>query len=118
MNQSQIKYARERATAIHTKRTNGLQAQFTTPALRLSTEEKLAALKAGAFRTDPKAEDIRFGWDRGVIFKAEKAAKYDKDGHVAAKAALDATFAKLMDELILGDNEAALAMLRDFEAQG
>lgn len=116
MNQTQLKYARDRATKILARRKETLEASFTTPAVTLNCLERLEALKAGKFKVDTKkASDNRLWWHSGVTFTAERAKKFDKKGHDAALAALNADYEKLIDELVLGDNEQALALLKAFE---
>lgn len=118
MNQTQLKYARDRATKILARRTETLKASFTVPAVKLSCLERLEALKAGKFKVDTKkAGDNRVWWHSGVTFTAERAEKFDKKRHDAALAALNADYEKLIDELVLGDNEQALALLKAFETE-
>ncbi|MBB3910129.1 hypothetical protein [Sphingomonas desiccabilis] len=116
MNQTQVKYARTRAQRIFESRKQALAVKHTTPAIRLSTEAKLAALKAGAFRIDATHDERRYGWSHCVIFTAERGEEIDKAALEAETAELTETYRKHEDELVLGDNEAALALLRAFEA--
>lgn len=116
MNQTQLKYARERAAKTFTARKAALEKKFTTPAVKLTSIEKLEALKAGKFKIDTKTDQLRYGWDHGVTFPAEKPRKFDQKGFDEALAALTERYDALVGELVLGDNEAALALLKAFEA--
>lgn len=116
MNQAQLKYARARAERILRERKDAIQAKHTTPAIRLSTSDKLDALKAGAFKIDKKAENLRFGWDRGVTFTGERDSKINQPAIDRETSELTEAYRKLEDELVLGDNERALALLKAFEA--
>lgn len=116
MNQTQLKYARDRAAKILARRKETLEASFTVPAVELSCAERLEALKAGKFKVDAKQlNNARHWWHQAVTFTAERPKKYDKKGHEAALAVLQKSYEKLIDELVLGDNEQALALLKAFE---
>lgn len=117
MNQTQIKYAQERAKAIHAKRNTALREEHSITAVRLTTDQKYAALKAGEFSILPKGK--RYGgshWHHDIVFNNEIIGGLNHATYDPAKATLDATFTKLNDELVLGDNELALALLQAFEA--
>lgn len=116
MNQTQVKYARERAASIYKRRCADLTKKHTVEAVILTTDEKLKALKAGAFTVKP-AKDRRsnYSWSENVIFAGEIKGGLD-DKYEMAKAQLDAAFTRLNDELVLGDNEQALRLLEAFDA--
>lgn len=116
MNQAQLKYARQRAERIFGSRKAAIRTKHTTPAVRLSTDEKLDALKAGTFKVNKKAEERRYGWERCVTFNGEREQKIDEAAIEQETAALTEAYRKLEDELVLGDNEQALALLKAFEA--
>lgn len=117
MNQAQLKYARARAERVFRDRKDAIAAKHTTPAVRLSDVEKLDALKAGAFKIDKKAEGLRYGWERGVVFNGERDRKVNQPAIERETAELTEAYRKLEDELVLGDNETALALLKAFEAE-
>lgn len=121
MNQTQIKYARERANAIYTRKQNDLRKLYTTEAKLLSTDEKLKALKAGAFTIVPQKDrndsGFRRSWDNFVLFTDEIKGGLNTDAFEKAKAKLDADFTRINDELVLGDNEQALKLLEAFDGQ-
>jgi hypothetical protein len=111
MNQSQLKFARARAETILKRRLEALQTRLTTPAVSLSDEEKLTALEAGAFRICP-ATRYR-SWYNRVKFTGEYGG-LDAEAYALGEKDLRAQFAKLEEELVLGDNTAALEALRAF----
>lgn len=117
MNQTQIKYARERAAAIHKRRSADLQAEHTIAPVTMTVDEKLKAIKSGAFSIVPpkdRQSGYNSGWSTHVIFRDEvKGGLSPSFGK--AKAKLDAAFTKLNDELVLGDNEMALKLLEAFD---
>ena len=117
MNQTQIKYARERAANVLSARKKALTAAHTTPAVALTGAERLQAIKDGAVKLDFKGvSDNNHWWHSAVSFTAERPVKVNTKALNAATATLQATYDKLIDELVLGDNEAALALLRAFES--
>ncbi|WP_066803268.1 hypothetical protein [Sphingomonas asaccharolytica] len=115
MNQAQLKYARARAERVFRDRKDAIVAKHTTPAVRLSTGEQLDALRAGAFKIDKKAGQLRYGWEYGVTFTAERDQKVNQPEIDRETAELTEAYRKLEDELVLGDNEQALVLLRAFE---
>jgi hypothetical protein len=114
MNQTQVKYARARAEALFKTRTAAIKAKHTTPAVKLTQAEKFDALRAGQFTIAP--ENSRYGWSDCVVFTAARDETVDQDAIDREQAALAAAYRTLEDELVLGDNEQALALLRAFEA--
>jgi len=120
MNQSQLKYARERAKKLYDKRVKDLTAAHTTEAVPMSDDDKLKALKAGAFRIVPAKDrpenGWRSSWANNVIFPGEVKGGLNTKTFAPAKDQLDKDYTALLDELVLGDNEQALALLRAFEA--
>jgi hypothetical protein len=114
MNQTQVKYARARAEATFKARTAAIKAKHTTPAITLTKAEKLEALRTGQFTIDP--DQSRYSWADAVVFTAARDETIDQAALDAEQALLAAAYRKLEDELVLGDNEQALALLRAFEA--
>lgn len=115
MNQTQLKYARERASSIRKRREEVLKDKHTTPSIKLSTDDKLKALKAGAFKVS-KATPASL-WYNSVTFTDEVVGGLNQKAFDAEKAALDVAYNRLIDELVLGDHEEALRLLRAFEAE-
>lgn len=115
MNQTQLKYARERANKIFKEKEVALTNKYTTPAKTLTTDQKLEALKAGDFKIvkSTKGSYNRMWWndvDFGETFAVIDVEKRDPE-----LAELRKKFEALTDELVLGDNETALQLLKDFE---
>lgn len=119
MNATQIKYARERAQGIYKVRKGAIEAKYTLPAVTLTASEKQSALHLGNFTTKDLGEDHRglYYISDLVKFRAEKPEKVDCVAITLETTALDAAYQRLTDQLVLGDSEAALAMLEAF-AQG
>jgi len=116
MNQAQLKYARERAEKLFRDRLLSLKVKHTVVAVALSTNEKYEALKTGAFTIDKAANRSGWNWADAVKFKGESAGYINTDKLDADVAKLTSTYRNLTDELILGDNEKALELLKAFEA--
>jgi len=114
VNQTQIKYARERAASILKQKIVEARDKFTTPAKTLNTEEKLEALKAGKFTINAPVTGRSMWWYNAVDF-GETFATTDTDKLKVETDKLNSTFERLMDELILGDKEQVLKMLKEFE---
>lgn len=117
MNQAQLKYARERASTIYKKRVSDLRTAHTVEAKTLTNDEKLKALKAGRFSVPRKASSTHLSWwHNDITFTDEVKGGLNSDTFDPAKAKIDTAYEKLIDELVLGDNEQALALLKAFEA--
>lgn len=112
MNQSQIKYARERAEKIKRSLLSKNAEKF--KAKQLSDEERVKALKEGRFEVIAKKGSRLIYVSEVIRFEGETPE--DGKGREKGAAAIEAAYVKLMDELVLGDAEEALAQLRGFEA--
>lgn len=110
MNQSQIKYTRGRAETIYRAKQQEISNKYKTPAV--SAEERLEQLKRGEFSIDPSKVKYSY-WYYGIIFNDENKDN-DRKKEEELKA-LEASYRSLLDELILGDNQQALEMLKQFE---
>jgi uncharacterized protein YaaR (DUF327 family) len=119
MNNEQMKYIKQRASEIKSQKLNEIKEKFTDKGVSLTLEQKLQALKDGKFTvTTPPTENIKYGilWYSFISFNGEKSGKTDTEGLNKAKAEINQKFTKLMDELMLGDSEEALRLLKAFEA--
>lgn len=116
MNQSQLKYARERAEKIYSAKRTAIVEKHTTEAVEFTTEQKIKAIKDGAYTVDKSQMRDGWRWADCIRFKGERNRFIDNGKVQAETKTLDSTYRKLMDELILGDNEKALELLRAFEA--
>lgn len=115
MNQTQLKYAKERVLKIYNSKAKEITVKFTTPAVTLTTDQKMSALKKGDFTVKSQALGQSNLWYNLIDF-GETYAKVDTAGRDAALKELNNKFEQLMDELVLGDNETALAMIKEFES--
>lgn len=115
LNQLQMKHARQRASEIRDQRISAIKNKHVTPAVELSEDEKREALVAGEFTVTSGG----YRWYEGVRFDAMRpAVTVDKEGMEAATKAVKRAFKELEDELILGDNDAALRLLKEFAEAG
>lgn len=112
MNQSQLKYARERAQKIKRDRQNANIQKF--QAQQLPDEERIAAIQRGDFSIRATVTRATYVYD---ILEIHGETPEDRAGLALAQEKLETEFTKLMDELVLGDNEQALALLREFSAE-
>lgn len=114
MNQTQIKYARERITEVYREKKAAIKSKYIWVKLVLPLEEKLRRIVAGEYEIRKEsphwAKDdinhaIRFEPDENPNLKEELEA-YRK---------LDAAYKTIIDNLILGDQQDALNALTEFE---
>ena len=120
MNQQQTKYLRERIAVITKQKISKIDETMKLPKPCMSLEEKFKAIKSGAATLKTYSElDDYSRWHHAYIYKDDIkfASAYEK-----AKKLKDAAVAKvhkdaqiLVDELMLGDAEQALAKLQKFE---
>lgn len=115
MNQTQLKYARSRAEAAFNRLKTKLRDDYTVPAVTLNNEDRRKALNSRKFKVRPAV--LNRGWEITdyIEFTEESAGSFDKDGHDVALKQLKAQYEDLMDQLILGDHQEALKLLRAFE---
>ena len=113
MTQTQIKYLRQRADVIMSEKIRAVTETFTTPAVELTLEEKLQAIKDGQYRV---TGDKNHYWAYAIRFDREAPRKVDQKGIDRARAQIAEQYRALLDELILGDNVTALELLKAFEA--
>jgi len=116
MNQTQIKYARQRAEAIFSDKSKALEIKHNTKGVSLTIKERLDALMDGDFSIkEPSDYQGAHQWHYQVVFDAEKPAVFDRDSYEKDHKELKTAFNALMDELMLGDNQEALKLLKAFE---
>jgi hypothetical protein len=109
MNQTQLKYARERAAAIKRRREEKLTALRNDATL--DNDARAKALKEGRFEVRGKG----YNWYDRVVFLDAPKGMSDKE-YSEAHTKLREEYDRLIDELVLGDQDEALKMLRAFEA--
>lgn len=112
MNQSQLKYARERAKTIFDRRCADIRERHSVKPVSLADEEKLTALRKGKFTILDSSNGRHWYWR--IKFDAETEGSVDQKAVDAEIAALKDTYTKLIDELVLGDCDKALEMLTAF----
>lgn len=120
MNQQQVKYLRERIDTITKTKIKQLSEAAKLPKLCMSMDEKFKAIKSGAVVMKPiggfdaytKVHEAYVYSDEVKIAEAYKKAKKVFD---AATEKVRKESANLVDEIMLGDAEQALAKLQKFE---
>lgn len=112
MTQAQVKYARQRAEAIYAAKRQAIEQAYTTEAVNLTTEEKIAAIKTDRIEVASSGSY----WAYNIKFLDETPRVVHMEQAKPELTKLKQDFDKLMDELVLGDNEEALALLKQFEA--
>lgn len=117
MNQTQVKYARQRAESLFADKQKKLEAKYRDPGVTLDINGKLDAIRNGEI-TIKKPADYQGAhqWSYQISFNAERPPVFDRDGYDEAIQELKTEFDSLMDELVLGDNAEALKLLKAFEA--
>ena len=115
MNQAQLKYARQRAEKIYVQKRQEIENAYTDEAVTLSTLEKVEAIKAGRIEVSDTGRSGHY-WAYDIKFLDERPRVLHQEHAQPELDTLKKNYAKLMDELMLGDNEEALALLKAFEA--
>lgn len=116
MNQTQVKYARQRAEGIFADKRKALEAKHRVGGVSLDINQKLDAIRKGEITIKKPAEyQGAHQWSYQITFNAERPPVFDNDAYTKEEAALRAIFNSLMDELMLGDNQEALKLLKAFE---
>ncbi len=114
MNQSQLKYARERAEKIKREKLAALANDPRFKGITMSTKERLRALQSGEFAVKPKVSGPECYLGSFLTFNGETPA--DTKGKDREVQAIEKAHAALLDKLYLGDAEEALALLEAFQA--
>lgn len=119
MNQQQTKYAREKLNIVYNQKQREINDKYNPK--YLNTTEMLEALKAGEFTFKDKLKEDRWGgsgYVRDFVqFDAELIAEEQRIKRDELLKELSETKSRMMDELILGDVQEALSILRSFEAK-
>lgn len=115
MNSSQIKYARERIDQIARQKSQAIREKYA--AAQLTTYQKLELLREGRFIvTVPEPDKHINSFFDHVQFEGE--IKRNREAEQAEQEELRRIVVRIKDELILGDNEEAMRLLKEFEANG
>jgi len=117
MNQQQKKYAMERLATIRKRRETELTQKYTTPESIHTPSERAAMFKRGEFTVNKSVKRITNYTDLTdvVQFKGERPATVNQPALDKAKAALFKEYHKACDELMLGDETKALALIKSFD---
>lgn len=119
MNQTQKNYAIERLNNIVKTKREAIEERHTTPAIRLSDSERFIAFKKGEYtvRTDVEKRITPYTDVMSIVrFKAEKPKKIDQKAISTEVKKLEKEAAALRDELMLGDGDKALELIKKFSA--
>lgn len=116
MRKDQIEYVRSRAATIFDNKQYELKKKFTTYSVSLSDAEKIKALQDGRFTVDTsEPTSWRTEWYHRISFNDERREVTDYEAYNKAIKPIQEAYTKLVDELMIGDNTQALALLREFE---
>jgi len=102
MNQQQRNYTMKRVSEIEKRKIEEARNSATTEGIVLSGKAKLQALKEGKWYTCVEFDD-----------EIKRSVDKDKQQKLISKVQKEAT--RIRDELMIGDCEEALSMLKDFE---
>lgn len=124
MNQSQVKYARQRAQEIYNTKKTSIEKEYNKQPKQMSVADKLAALKAGNFEITEGVAQLYdpytympSGVERFIRYTTDKdQPKPDLKEMNDRLTKLKTAYLALTDELMLGDNQEALKLLKAFEA--
>lgn len=119
MNQQQVKYTTARIDALERRKLEALRVEYQVPAKSISDLEVVALIKSGSV---PFREVVER--DRGSYLQvsdvfdlsAHTWYQHQRAGYEEAVAKVKAEANRVRDEVMLGDNAAALELLRAFEA--
>jgi hypothetical protein len=121
MNQQQAKYSVERVNTLLSRKLEELRKEYTVQAQPLSDAEIVELIVTGkvGIKADFKRASSHYGFQVSDLFDLSKHtwSQHMRDGYVEAEAALKAQAAKVKDEIMLGDNAQALALLREFAGE-
>lgn len=117
MNQQQKKYAMERLSSIFRQRKAAIKKKHTTPAVVKSAKERAAMFKRGEFtvKSGVKAISSYTDVEDIVTFKGEREQSQNDTAIEKEVSALWAEYNEACDELMLGDEEKALQLIKAFD---
>lgn len=117
MNQVQLKYARERAHDIYQRRCAVIRTKYTEPEVVLTPTQKVKAPKDGKFKIKDTVSTYSHYLEDYVILEGAKSLTRDEVKIKAETAVLDKEYRKVTDELVLGDQEEALKLIKAFDKE-
>lgn len=123
MNQQQVKYTLKRLSEIRHKKINDLRTNHTTEAVYLSNEEKARLLKEGKVtlwktkisNVPLNSHEKIYNWTDTVVFPKEVKKSFDRNAFDEESSKVHQEYNKIVDELVLGNSEQALEMIKGFE---
>jgi aspartate/methionine/tyrosine aminotransferase len=116
MNATQRNYAATRVKAILTDRLKALQEGMKVPAKTISDSERVELIRSGKVKLRPDATSINTYTNVVDVFDFSKFARPAgyRVGYEEAEKALRDEARKVEDRIMLGDTEAAIALLDAF----
>lgn len=116
MNQTQIKYVRQRIEEIYNTKRASIKSKYIWVRPVRTLEEKLEAIKSGNYTVkDNVADYAKYLLDARVLFGDEENPNLKAEAEAYDKLRNNKT--DLLDNLILGDSETMLAALVEFEKE-
>jgi hypothetical protein len=110
MNATQLRYAKERVDATLSEKIGNLRNRYGSS--RFSDKDKLAALKKGEFKVNPKAKTL----SEAIVYPTAPVEMTHEE-YQKQDSAIRLRAQEIKDELILGDQEAALDLIRKFRSE-
>jgi|SRR6478609_6670533 len=116
MNQAQLKYLRARCERLYADKIKQVTLEFTDIGYSLSAPERVKALKEGRWKYVGPEDAPAHQFFYNIRFTDDRPRVVNHKDLTPALAELKTIYETLMDELILGDNEKALELIKEFEA--
>lgn len=111
MNQQQRNYVLRRVAEIEKSKIDEAHKRLSTPAINLSNKEKVEAIKNGEFTVD----ENEFTWYNRIRFTGQAPASIDAKAFAAARDRIVGEANAVRDEVMIGDCDQALDLLKNFE---
>lgn len=115
MNQQQRKYLLNRIEELTKEKINNERKKYTKEGVRLDSKGIVEALKAGRFEVYDSPPAYSTGIRSYIRFTEEVEQEFDQEGFKVAEESIKAKSLNLKDEIMIGDSEKALQLLREFE---
>lgn len=118
MTKQQTEYALQRLHDANKKRRDAIKAAHTNPAIVLSWDDKWALVKSGKVAPREKTpERAPIDWRTLYDFSAYEFEERTDAAGTRKLETLAAEYVRARDEIMLGDSEAALELVRSFTSQ-
>jgi hypothetical protein len=115
MNQQQRKYAKERVEQIFRSALIKLEKKHTTPAVSLSSKQKVAAIKKGEFKVLAPGRHNSNYLSEYVSFNAEKERSVSSELETEREK-LTNKKDSVLDKIMLAESEEALKAIEKFQS--